>query len=61
MTRLECLQSQAEILRRLAESFDVPGLRQDVLAVAARCEEMASDIRREEAERQRAAPLDEMA
>jgi hypothetical protein len=52
MTRLDVLRSQAEVLRRLAESFDVPDLRRDALAIAARCEEMASTLMREEAERQ---------
>ena len=55
MTRLDFLRSQAEVLRRLAESFDVPDLRRDVLAIAARCEELASEILCEEAEAQPAA------
>jgi hypothetical protein len=50
------------VLRRLAESFDIPDLRRDVLAIAARCEELAANILREEAEAQRAAaPPDRMA
>jgi hypothetical protein len=61
MTRLDFLRSQAQVLRRLAESFDVPELRRDVLAIAARCEELASEVLREEAEEQRAAPPDRMA
>lgn len=62
MTRLDFLRSQAEVLRRLAESFDVPDLRRDVLAIAVRCEELAAEILREEAQAHRAAtPLDEMA
>jgi hypothetical protein len=62
MTRLEFLKSQAEVLRRLAESFDVPELRQSVLAIAVRCEQMVSDILRDETQAQRAAaPQDEMA
>jgi len=60
MDRLECLRSQAEVLRRLAGSFDRPELRRNLLAIATRCEEMVADGLREEAERQRvAAPWDE--
>ena len=62
MTRVEFLRSQAEVLRRLADSFDIPDLRQDVLAIAVRCEELVAEILRQEAEAQRAAtPQDEMA
>lgn len=62
MTRVDFLRSQAEVLRRLADSFDIPDLRQDVLAIAFRCEELAAEILRQEAEAQRAAtPQDEMA
>jgi hypothetical protein len=62
MTRLDFLRNQAQVLRRLAESFDIPDLRRDVLAIAARCEELAANILREEAEAQRAAaPPDRMA
>jgi hypothetical protein len=62
MTRLDFLRNQAQVLRRLAESFDVPDLRRDVLAIAARCEELAANILREEAEAQAAAaPPDRMA
>ena len=62
MTRVDFLRSQAEVLRRLADSFDVHGLRQDVLAIAVRCEELAAEILHQEAEAQRAvSPQDEMA
>ena len=55
MTRIEVLRSQAHVLWRLAESFDIPELRHDIRAIAAACEEMADDLLREEAEDQRQA------
>ena len=50
MTRVDLLRSQAEVLRRLAESFDIPDLRRDVLALAVRCEELAAQVLHEEAQ-----------
>jgi hypothetical protein len=53
MTRIDVLRSQAYVLWRLAESFDIAELRHDLRAVAASCEEMADQLLREEEERQR--------
>jgi hypothetical protein len=44
MDRVETLKEQAAILRRLAESFDVPALKNDLLKLAQRCEEMAAEV-----------------
>ena len=38
------LREQAAILRRLAESFDIPALKADLLRLADRCEELAADV-----------------
>jgi len=50
MTRIHVLRSQAYVLWRLAESFDIAELRHDLRAVAASCEEMADQLLREEEE-----------
>jgi hypothetical protein len=52
MTRVDVLRSQARVLWRLAESFDIPLIRYDLRTLAAQCEEMAEDLLREEAEPQ---------
>jgi hypothetical protein len=51
MTRVDVLRSQATVLWRLAESFDIALIRYDLRALATRCEELAEDLMREEAER----------
>jgi hypothetical protein len=48
MTRVNALRSQAEAFWRLAESFNDPGLRSEARSIAATCEEMISDLLREE-------------
>ncbi len=50
MTPREILREQAEVLRKVAESSDVPAIRQELRRLAGVCEEM---IQREETERQR--------
>jgi hypothetical protein len=35
------LRTQARILRTLASTFDMPGTQEQLLALAARCEELA--------------------
>jgi hypothetical protein len=52
MTRVDVLRSQASVLWRLAESFDIPLIRYDLRTLGARCEEMAEDLLREEAQPQ---------
>ncbi len=44
MTRVETLREQARVLRSLAGSFDDPGIRKDLTALAERCEQMAARI-----------------
>ena len=51
MTHVDVLRSQATVLWRLAESFDIPLIRYDLRALAIRCEELAEDPMRKEAER----------
>jgi hypothetical protein len=51
MTRVDVLRSQATVLWRLAESFDIPRIRYDPRALATRCEELAEDPMRKGAER----------
>jgi hypothetical protein len=50
MTHVDVLRSRATVLWRLAESFDIPLIRYDLRALATRCEELAEDLMREEAE-----------
>ena len=38
------LREQAAIMRRLADSFDVPAIRAALLDLAQRCEEMAVEM-----------------
>lgn len=45
MTQAELLEEQATILRTLANSIDVPLLRADLLALAARVDAMAVECR----------------
>jgi hypothetical protein len=51
MDRIEILREQASIIRSLARSFDSPALRENLLHVAKRCEQLAA-ANREEAERE---------
>ena len=55
MTSVDALRNQAEVLWRLAESVDEPAIRFDLRSLAARCEEMISDLLREERVATRAA------
>jgi len=48
MTSIDVLRNQAEVLWRLAESVDEPAIRFDLRSLAARCEEMISDLLREQ-------------
>jgi hypothetical protein len=50
MTRIDVLRSQAHVLWRLAESFDITELRHDLRAIAATCEEMADQLLSEQEE-----------
>jgi hypothetical protein len=50
MDRVETLREQASIIRSLARSFDSPALRENLLYVAKRCEQLAAE-EREQAER----------
>jgi len=56
MTRIDVLRSQAHVLWRLAESFDIAELRHDLRAIAAACEEMADELLREQEEQPRERP-----
>ena len=41
MTHTAQLREQADILRTLARSFNIPSIRDQLLAIAARCETLA--------------------
>ena len=51
MPRVEVLREQAQLLRNLAESFEVPEIRQDLFNLADRCERLAATVERKLAER----------
>ena len=52
MQRTETLRQQATLMRIMAESFEQsPVLRDDLLALAKRCEEMVDKVAREVSER----------
>ena len=51
MPRVEVLREQAQLLRNLAESFEMPEIRQDLFRLADRCEQLAAKLTRELAER----------
>lgn len=51
MPRVEVLREQAQLLRNLAESFEIPEIRQDLFNLADRCERLAATVERELAER----------
>jgi len=44
MERIAMLREQASILRALAGSFDIPLIRDRLLELAERCDELASSI-----------------
>ena len=44
MERAAILREQASILRALAESFDIQPIRDQLLGLAARCEELAKSM-----------------
>jgi hypothetical protein len=52
MQRAETLRKQADLLRRMATSFDSPQIKQDLLNLAERCERLAAEFSRELAGRQ---------
>jgi hypothetical protein len=41
MNKLESLKEQAKVLRMLAASFDMPDIRDQLLAMAEKCEALA--------------------
>jgi hypothetical protein len=51
MPRVEVLREQAQLLRKLAESFEMPEIRQDLSKLADRCEQLAAKLTRELGER----------
>jgi hypothetical protein len=51
MQRAEVLREQAELLRKLAESFELPEIRQDLFNLADRCEQLAASVSHELAQR----------
>jgi hypothetical protein len=51
MDRVEALREQAGILRSLATSFEAHALRDALLGIAKRCEELANEAEREITER----------
>jgi hypothetical protein len=51
MEQIETLREQASIIRSLAQSFDQPVVRADLLILAMRCEEMAEEAESEITER----------
>jgi hypothetical protein len=52
MTRAETLREQAHVMRALAKSFDSPALREELMGLAKRCEELAGEAQREISARQ---------
>ena len=44
MTRVKTLREQARVLRSLANSFDDDAIRQNLIKLAERCEELAAGI-----------------
>ena len=57
MTRVDTLREQAYVMRALARSFDSPVLRDELLVLAKRCEELADEAARQVSERQ-SKPID---
>ncbi len=56
MARVETLREQANLLRRLAESFEMPQIKEDLLNLAERCDQLAASVARLLAE-ERARPI----
>ena len=52
MGRIEMLREQADLLRRLAMSFQSPQIKEDLLSLAARCDRLAAKFTRGLAEQQ---------
>ena len=46
MQRVETLREQANLLRRLADSFETPQIKEDLLNLAARCDQLAASVAR---------------
>jgi len=59
MQRVETLRDQANLLRRLAESFELPQIKEDLLHLAARCDELAANVARALAD-ERSRPVAEL-
>ena len=52
MGRVETLREQADLLRRLAVSFESPQIKEDLLGLAERCDRLAADLSRGLADQQ---------
>jgi hypothetical protein len=52
MGRIEMLREQADLLRRLAMSFQSPQIKEDLLSLAERCDRLAAKFTRGLAEQQ---------
>jgi hypothetical protein len=52
MTRVDTLREQALVMRALAQTFDSPALRSELMVLAKRCEELAGEAAREISQRQ---------
>jgi hypothetical protein len=51
MNKLALLKEQAKVLRALAASFDMPSIRDQLLALAEKCEALAESTQEASAER----------
>ncbi len=51
MRRVEVLREQAAMLRTLADSFDAPEIKADLLALADRCDQLAARVARQISDR----------
>ena len=60
MQRIETLREQANLMRRLAESFDIPQIKEELQRLAERCDQLAAKVTREVAE-QRSRPIADLA
>ena len=60
MHRVQTLKEQADLLRRLADSFEMPRIKEDLLNLAERCDQLAAKAARELAE-QGSRPLADVA
>lgn len=59
MQRVQKLKDQANLLRRLAESFEAPQIKEDLLNLATRCDQLAARVARMLADEQ-ARPIAEL-